>query len=420
MAWLEQHPTSDRFKICFRWGGQQFKKTVKTTNRSEAEAILLRLEENIGLVERGRLLVPPEADIAVFLLSDGKMTQPPKVELPPKPLTLGELRDLYVAVHTHGAMEANSLQTVAMHLKHFVTSLGEPFPIAKLTLEDLQRHVERRARKKYRGRPLSPVTLRKEMASLRACWNWGVQSGKLQGAFPNRGLKYPKASEKPPFQTWEEIERQIARGGLTPAEQDDLWDCLFLTLPQIAELLTYVKEHSRVPFLYPMFAFAAHTGARRSEILRVRIEDVDFTGQTVLLREKKRSKQKRTFRRVPLSPLLMAVLREWLSIHPGGPYFFCQNAVVVHSKTKRSAATPVTRDEVHDHFKRTLAESKWKVLRGWHIFRHSFCSNCAVTGIDQRLIDAWVGHTTEEMRRRYRHLFPHQQQTAIRLVFGDG
>jgi hypothetical protein len=267
MAWLEQHPTSSRFKICFRWGRQQFKRTVKTTNRSEAQAILLRLEENIGLVERGRLAIPPEADIATFLLSDGKMTQPPKVEPPPKLLTLGDLRDLYLATHSHGAMEANSLQTIKMHLQHVVTTLGTQFAITKLTQEDLQRHVERRARKKYRGRPLSPVTLRKEIASFRACWNWGVQSGKLQGAFPNRGLKYPKANEKPPFQTWEEIERQIARGGLTPAEEDELWDCLFLTLPQIDELLAFVKAQTRVPFLYPMFAFAAHTGARRSEML---------------------------------------------------------------------------------------------------------------------------------------------------------
>jgi len=69
-AGLEQHPASSRFKICFRWGGQQFKRTVKTTNRSEAQAILLRLEENIGLVARGRLAIPPEADIATFLLAD--------------------------------------------------------------------------------------------------------------------------------------------------------------------------------------------------------------------------------------------------------------------------------------------------------------------------------------------------------------
>ena len=54
------------------------------------------------------------------------------------------------------------------------------------------------------------MTIRKEIASFRAVWNWGVRAGLLSGTFPNRGLVYPKTDEKPPFQTWEEIERQIA------------------------------------------------------------------------------------------------------------------------------------------------------------------------------------------------------------------
>ncbi len=121
---------------------------------------------------------------------------------------------------------------------------------------------------------------------------------------------------------------------------------------------------------------------------------------------------------MPLSPFLVGVLREWLRVHPGGQHLFCQAAEVAHSKTRRSAPTPVTRDEAHDHFRRTLAGSKWAVLRGWHALRHSFCSNCAAAGVDQRLIDAWVGHTTEEMRRRYRHLLPNQERQAIQAVFG--
>jgi integrase len=91
---------------------------------------------------------------------------------------------------------------------------------------------------------------------------------------------------------------------------------------------------------------------------------------------------------------------------------------VIHSKTKRTLPTPITRDEAHDHFKRTLADGKWRVLRGWHVLRHSFVSACASRGIDQRLIDGWVGHTTEEMRRRYRHLYPSTQAEAIKQVFG--
>ena len=92
MAWLEEHPTSGRFKICFRWGGRKLKKTVKTTSRKDAEA-LLRLEENISLLERGRIELPPGADIGTFLLSDGKVAQKPKAETAPKPITLGGLQD---------------------------------------------------------------------------------------------------------------------------------------------------------------------------------------------------------------------------------------------------------------------------------------------------------------------------------------
>ena len=80
---------------------------------------------------------------------------------------------------------------------------------------------------------------------------------------------------------------------------------------------------------------------------------------------------------------------------------------------------PITKDEAHDHLKRTLAGSKWDVLRGWHVFRHSFISICASKGVDQRLIDAWVGHQTEEMRKRYRHLIPSTEKEAIRAVFGE-
>ena len=53
MAWLETHPTSGHFKICFRWGGRKLKTTLKTQNRKEADATLLRFEENIGLLEHG-------------------------------------------------------------------------------------------------------------------------------------------------------------------------------------------------------------------------------------------------------------------------------------------------------------------------------------------------------------------------------
>ena len=193
-----------------------------------------------------------------------------------------------------------------------------------------------------------------------------------------------------------------------------------------------------------MFCFVAHTGARRSEILRASTADVDFASNTVLIREKKRSKGQRTTRRLPLTPFLRTVLEEWLKIHPGGASLFCHAGTVYRSKkrskttghlnekkrptTQKERMAPVknreipvqgalTRNEVHDHFKRVLAGTKWNKIRGLHCLRHSFISACASKGVDQRLIQEWAGHMNEATSRRYRHLYPSVQQEAIKNVF---
>ena len=174
------------------------------------------------------------------------------------------------------------------------------------------------------------------------------------GTFPNRGLRYPKADEKPPFMTWTEIKRAIAHGGAA----SELWDCLYLLPDELAELLEYVKQNADHGWIYPMFYMAAYTGARRSEMLRAKITDVDLPGRTILIHEKKRSKTQRTTRRVPLSPQLAGVLKDWLANHPGGEWLFCQEVKVLRSKTKRTAPTPITRNESSHHLKNTLAGGK--------------------------------------------------------------
>jgi hypothetical protein len=217
MAWLEPHPTSGRFNLCFRWHGKKLRRTLKTTQKKEAESILHRFDENVVLLERGRLELPEGGDILTFLLSDGKLSGVPAPEptLRPAPPTLQEISGKYLATLGNGTIESNSLATVRLHLNHFLRKLGETFQLDTLSTPVLQDYVNTRARRKGKKKiPLSPVTLRKEIASLRACWNWAAHSSLLTGQFPNRGLRFPKCEEKPPFQTREAIERIVARGGL--------------------------------------------------------------------------------------------------------------------------------------------------------------------------------------------------------------
>ena len=208
---------------------------------------------------------------------------------------------------------------------------------------------------------------------------------------------------------------KIERGNLDEVEQKELWDCLFLSRDEIDELLKHVRENALHDFIYPMFVMAAHTGARRSELIRSQL--VDFGSDFVTIREKKRRRGKLSTRRVPMSPSLATAIKEWEGVHPGGSSTFCLTDIMYSSKT-RERAMPITPSEANKHFNRVLLNSKWTVIPGWHCLRHSFCSNCAMKGIDQRLIDAWVGHTTEEMRKRYRHLFPNHETQSMQLVFG--
>lgn len=58
---------------------------------------------------------------------------------------------------------------------------------------------------------------------------------------------------------------------------------------------------------------------------------------------------------------------------------------------------------------------------GFHAYRHSIGSNLAAAGVDQRVIDELMGHTTEAMRTRYRHLAPRAKRSAIEpLAFAPG
>lgn len=142
-------------------------------------------------------------------------------------------------------------------------------------------------------------------------------------------------------------------------------------------------------------------------MIRSRLEDLGFETKKVRIREKKKDRTRTlTYRWVPMSPLFRQVMSDWCAQHPDGGYTFCCTPNV---KLKQTLVTK--------SFRRCLRGTKWIHLRGFHVLRHSFASNLAAARVDQRVIDEFMGHQTEDMRRRYRHLFPDPQQRAIELVF---
>ncbi|MDA7980770.1 MAG: site-specific integrase [Pirellulales bacterium] len=419
MAWLEQTPNG-YFHVSFRYAGQRFKKSLRTKDERDATARLHRIDENIRLVESGRLVPPDDADLGSFLLSDGRLNGR-NIERPKKRLRrLSDFALAFLAAVPPGSLEESTVAGMRTHLGHLKRSLGATFDLPCIELGDLQTYIEKRGKERgLHGATLSPATIKKELTTLRTMWNWARNAGHLSRPLPIKGLRYPKSKDKPPFQTLDCIERRVARGDLTEEQEHEFWQSLFFTSSEIQELLRHVRNTARHPFLYPMFTFAAHTGARRSEILRSHLVDLDFAAGIITIREKKRVRGRLTNRTVPMSPLLRRALREWLPFHPGGELSFRLEPELERSRKTRRTEAAITRSEAHDHFKRALVGTRFEKASGWHVLRHSFCSNAAAAGIEQRVINQWVGHQTEEMVKRYRHLIPEQQQRAIEQVFPD-
>ncbi len=160
-------------------------------------------------------------------------------------------------------------------------------------------------------------------------------------------------------------------------------------------------------------------------MLRSEREDFEFEHDIIHIREKKKKKGKETSaREVPMSAKLKAVFRDYFdNQHAGGRFSIAINpkeaAKVGASDAEVEAYVGKVVKASWKAFRQVFAGSKWKVLRGYHIFRHSIISNMARESIDQRLIDDIVGHETEAMRQRYRHLFPSDKQDVIRRLYDE-
>ncbi len=161
--------------------------------------------------------------------------------------------------------------------------------------------------------------------------------------------------------TWSQIESEVARGGLNAEEIAAFWDCLWLDREQVKEPLDHIRQGGGPPFVYPMVCFAAYMGARRSELCRSQISDWRFGNGMVEIRQKKRDKDETfTYRDVPIHPELSEAMKKWVANHPGGRLAFC------HSDRREITVNAAT-----FHFKKALEGSKWDVMRGWHVLRHS-------------------------------------------------
>jgi integrase len=397
------------YLVRFRWGGKPFKRSLGTKELEAAQAGIVRVDETLLRLKRGYVSMPPDAEPGLFIVSGGMLTAKPvvsevnKAHMP----TLGELVNQYLT-DPPASIEPQTMKSDRSRLRNLKRLIGEDRSLAAIDLQAAHRYAKQRLAETRSGKKPKPYTVSKELKTLCYVWRWAVTQKHVPcpPTWKPGDVALPKEEDAGEWLTFSEIKTRLDRGGLSSREQLALWSRLYLTDRDLLDLLDHVKSQEADPWVYPAVAFAALTGARRSEIARSEIYDFHLEANRVVIREKKRDTRRSiTFRSVDLHPTLAEVMGTWFKRHRGGRFTLCQDD-----------GSSIDVDMMDNRLESCLRGSKWQVLKGWHVFRHSFISILASHGVDQRVIDSFVGHQTEDMRRRYRHLFPTTLRSAILML----
>ena len=138
------------------------------------------------------------------------------------------------------------------------------------------------------------------------------------------------------------------------------------------------------------------TGARREELVRLKIEDIDSTRMLIHIRQGKGRKD----RDVMLSPRLLAELRDyWRSANPKPKtYLFPSQAAGCNADLPMSDKTVWS--AVHEAATRAGLEKRVHP----HTLRHCFATHLLESGVDLRTIQLLLGHADLKTTSRYLHL----------------
>ncbi|CAN5592762.1 hypothetical protein BH11PLA2_BH11PLA2_14610 [soil metagenome] len=132
-----------------------------------------------------------DADFLTYVVSEGRVVAPVFEAPRQAKIMLKELFDRYREIASNGFLEANTVCTMNIHFEHILKVLGAKTVVEQITLDDIQKYIDRRSKMKRGKRPISPDTIRAEITSLRACWNWAIKAKKMAEPFPSTGLMFP-------------------------------------------------------------------------------------------------------------------------------------------------------------------------------------------------------------------------------------
>ena len=135
------------------------------------------------------------------------------------------------------------------------------------------------------------------------------------------------------------------------------------------------------------------TGLRISEVLHLRVSDIDCQRMTVRVEQGKGRKD----RYVMLSPKLLELLREYRSQYRSESWLFAGGR----------PGQPLSRESVGKVFCRALQQTGLSKPASFHSLRHAFATHLLEAGTNIRTVQVLLGHRSLASTQVYTHVSPH-------------
>jgi integrase/recombinase XerD len=165
----------------------------------------------------------------------------------------------------------------------------------------------------------------------------------------------------------------------------------------ILESLNNIKHKSMLCLIYAC-------GLRRSELINLKMTDVDSKRGILIIRQSKNKKD----RIAPLSSKIVEMLREYYRIYKPKSWLF----------EGQKANTQYSEKSLESVLKNALSKTKIQKRVTLHWLRHSYATHLLENGTDLRYIQELLGHSSSKTTEIYTHVSTKNIQ-QIRSPFDD-
>ena len=181
-----------------------------------------------------------------------------------------------------------------------------------------------------------------------------------------------------------------------------------LTLDEVQRIMHAIQRDRFRAYFWTVYS----CGLRLNEALALQVGDIDSERMRIHVHRGKGAKD----RLVPLPAATLDVLREYWKTHRHASLLFpkttYQGGVVPDTKQTMSEST------VQGALRRAVVQLKFTRNISVHCLRHSYATHLLEAGVNLRLLQQYLGHSSLKTTARYLHLTSCGQENAALKING--